>query len=250
VHDLQELAGGLLDELELVVLRQVKIGVSSGVRAPSGEARLPFDAAASELAAVAAGTIRSWTAIFKASNAHLITPRVAGVGDYAAWMARFPGLIASLKHAAQMADEIQWLTREVVRTIDLAPARSYLGQCSARTEDGEQCAEDVYAVDGREFVTCRACGTEHHVATRRRVLLDALPDQRLTVRQLAHGLPEFLGISVSENSLRTWIRKRQLAAVGRDDQGRAVFRVADVLELLVTKRTRRRGKVAVVEIVA
>jgi hypothetical protein len=67
-------------------------------------------------------------------------------------------------------------------------------------------------------VTCRDCGSVHDTDERRQVLLDAVGGQRGTVTELARALPDLLGRPISVESVKTWVRKGELIAVGKNDK--------------------------------
>lgn len=250
VAALKELANGLMKELDITRWKLSRSMVNTGATSRSATSALMFHSAASDLFWTARDTIYAWVKIFKKHNPQLHPPGAsANPAECAAWLATFPNLLALQDDAGQMVDEITYVVREVKRTIDCQPAHRYLGVCSAPTEEGS-CERDLYAPAEKAYVTCRECGTLHDTGERRQVLLDAVGGQKGTVSELARALPDLLGRPISVESVRTWVRKGELIAVGKNDRGHSLFMVDDLVNLVITKQTRIRGKVTTVVVSA
>lgn len=147
-------------------------------------------------------------------------------------------------------DDAQDFARDVARTrtqllaaSDTPAPRLYLGPCRADPMNkGILCTAEVYAVDHSEkgkdhlcdqcrTVRCPVCSTEHDVAQRRSWLEEAMNDRLATAGDIARGLAGTTGHEATEGQIRGWERRGRLAPHGKDQLGRALYRVGDVIDL-------------------
>lgn len=122
-----------------------------------------------------------------------------------------------------------WLTGRAQRVIDRPPERIYAGPCGL-------CGADLYALGGVTEVTCQVCGTAEDVARRRAFLLSKVDDQLATATETARALTS-LDLPVTPERLRQWKHRGRLVTRGHGPTGHPLYRVGDVIELLVETAT-------------
>lgn len=165
----------------------------------------------------------------------------------AAWLGIHERYVRRHEAVGELWQEVHDLVAQVRRIVDRRPDRCYLGVCSVHldTLDGGgdahpgfppqpiYCDADLYAVDGYDTVTCRACGTVHGVPERRRILLDAVDDQLGTAAEIARALAAYADVELKVERLRQWYSRGQIAQYApRDGDRWPRYRVGDVRELL------------------
>ena len=126
-----------------------------------------------------------------------------------------------------------------LRCVDRPPDLVYLGVCSWIT-DGDECPEDLYAEWGKDHARCRGCGHEHRVDDRRSVLIAAVKSQLANAADISRGLSG-LELKVTAERIRQWKRRNRIIAHGTDRNGYPLYRVGDVIDLVLAD-TQRRGK--------
>lgn len=261
VNDLGERRPGLLDDLDDTVFKldNIRPRSSGGGSGKGHEAPMLIRLDASALKSDARNTISTWVRDFEETNPHLSGPVLSSrypdvvglAGAYlvevyptsrampydthaeaAGWMARFPGLLAQHPAADQMLDEFRDLCDRIRRMIDVAPDRTYLGPCGSMT-DGVECPDDIYGLPNRATARCRTCGAEVDVDDRRGYLLKAVEDEVRTVLELSRALPKLIGREVSVDTLKGRIRRGSLGPRRKNARGHALYRVGDVIDLLI-----------------
>jgi hypothetical protein len=106
------------------------------------------------------------------------------------------GQLDWLRHrpeAEEAFDEIGDACRVLVRVVDRAADRIIVGQCG--------CGEYLYAVRGREHVTCAGCNTQYNVEAARDLLRESL-DQRLCTAAEIALLAAYLGLAGQRDAIR------------------------------------------------
>lgn len=242
---------GLWDELQTTITRQAKTG--GGVGSRSAEKPVPFHVEASAAAGVVADTVGAWAREFTdrpvigptcpdrcahgSCTAIRVLRQPAGVPGMAWRLLAAVGRIRHDRQAAAAHDELVHCQKLIRWTIDRAPDRWYAGRCGL-PDDKEQCPGELYAVAGAKYVRCPVCGTDYYVADRRAWLLAAAQDALLTAAELSRALPNLLDQQLSPGTIRSWASRGQLAAHATDREGRPLYRVGDVVDL-VANQTRR-----------
>ncbi|MGE3795092.1 MAG: hypothetical protein AB7I38_14355 [Dehalococcoidia bacterium] len=145
--------------------------------------------------------------------------------------------------AIGFARDIARTHRELLAASDTPAPRLYLGPCRADPlKKGVLCTSEVYAVDhsdnGKDHlcdrcrtVKCPVCSTEHDVAQRRAWLTEAMEDRLATAGDIARGLAGTTGITATKDQINNWVRKSRLLRHGVDQNGVALYRVGDVIDL-------------------
>lgn len=112
-----------------------------------------------------------------------------------------------------------------INVIDRPPARIYAGPC-------DTCGHDLYARSGKRDVTCYDCGLVYDLAARREWLLSVVEDQLATAVEIARALTT-LELPVTAERIRQWKHRERIEARARDRLGRPLYRVGDIIELVV-----------------
>jgi hypothetical protein len=236
----------LFGELDIARTRQARIG--AGGTSHAAVAPLPFALAPADARWVLADTLLTWVDHVTEIRGHGLPTTWAGVGTYlhdaVDWLAAHPS-------GAQAIDELTAALRNARHAIDAPAARQYAGPCTvalpvvpwARGVADVQCGADLYATDGADSVTCRRCRAVYPLDARRSWLLEQADDLLLPWREIARAI-DGLGVEVNENTLKSWVRRKQLVAHGRvptqDGRTAATYRVGDVRALVEAAAARRR----------
>lgn len=193
----------------------------------------------------------------------------------AEWLAERVELIRHLDYAAEILREIGdcW---HAMRSVVATPAgRLYLGVCAAERQHGglcsggicfeddftddcdcwchrgepDTCPGDVYGKPGKAVAYCNQCGAAYDQDERRVQITTLVDGQGFRASVIAHAY----GIPV--DTIRGWawvrrdnngvpVREPKLRPVDRDDRGRPLYLVADVLALHEQARQRREQRTA------
>lgn len=242
----------LVEELVVTRSRQSRTGGQGiGVVVRSHERPLPWDQRAAEAMDVLRSTLVGWVRIVLEEA----QPRPRMPRDNLADMARFLlGQVQWLRqHAAadEAVDELAHAVDHAQHVIDRAPDRVYAGPCREEYEsdpaDPERgaycCTASLYARAARGLVVCPGCGAEHDVDARREWLLAMAEDQLATATHLSAALSR-LGRPLAPATLRKWVERGRIVAHSTNQRGHALYRLGDVLALLVdddATATRRAG---------
>lgn len=133
--------------------------------------------------------------------------------------------IAAHQWAADTVLELDRVVAQSIRVIDRPPSRNYAGPC-------DQCGHDLYAVGGKPTVTCRECGIEYNLTARREWLLARVHDQLATAVEISRALTS-LELPVTADRIRQWKTRERIEVKAHDRIGRPLYRVGDVVDLLV-----------------
>jgi hypothetical protein len=232
--------GGLWEELDVTLTKQHELGRVERAAQSDGSPTL-FHEGASDARRTLESTVWYWTYLFANMNQHLtFDPYQATVVEACEWLARFPGLLASLDGAADMLSDFERDTAAAARVVDLHPVRIYLGMCGGRLEVGS-CKHHLYTLKGRKDMHCGVCGTEWDVQVRQDALVARVADETVTAVQVSRLLGQ-IGIEIAPSTIRTYAQHRilkgerqdpKLRSSGKDTKGNPTYRVGDVLELFL-----------------
>jgi len=100
------------------------------------------------------------------------------------------------------------------------------------------CDEDLYAVPGAAVVRCRGCGAEYDAEAQRRWLIATAYDSLATATVVSRALTS-LGEPVTPSTIRNLAARNQLYAHSVDRDGYPLYRVGEVVEILVRRRTKK-----------
>lgn len=224
----------LLDDLDVTICGVDKVGGASiGIVTRNGETPLPFNEKASDIKHMLCNAVTSWTRVFAEDNPHLLF-NVATIEDAARWMAGFPNLLAGHVAAVEMHADIGALVHRARRSIDRPAQRVYLGECGGATEDG-RCDATLFGYEGRAGARCGQCGAEWLIEARRRTMLADIEDKVAHSGNLA-ALVKANGVPLASSTIRNYARTGKIASVGVDARQRPLYRVGDVLDVLLKRR--------------
>lgn len=223
----------LAHALDARYLRQQRFSVASLHERKPDESSVPFDEQAGRLRRELSRFLLHWVTSVPHRAGRLrntAESETAYLVGSMTWLAGHP----------EFAEELIGLHGRIVAAVDRPPDLVYLGVCSA-VRDGQECPEDLYAEWGAPVAKCRACGRQHDVRQRRDVLLAAIADQLAAATDIARGLSG-LDMNVTAERIRQWKARGRIIERGPNYQGQPLFRVGDVLDLLVTDNRKRNAK--------
>lgn len=230
----------LLRELDTTVCRDDKIGGASiGIVTRNGEQGLMFNAHASSIKESLVRSVRLWALRFAEENPHLLFAP-ATIEDAALWMAGFPNLLAGHHQAVAIHADIRELVHAARRAIDRPAQRVYLGECGGRTEEG-LCTAALFGLQDRLGAHCFECGADWLVDARRKTMLSGIEDKFAHSGNLA-ALVKANGVPLASSTVRNYARTGKIRCMGNDSKGRPLYRVGDVLDVLL--KLKRPGQAA------
>jgi hypothetical protein len=233
-----ELAAKIEPDLLDAVARQLHHGHGKTM---GSEPPLPYDPAASE--ARHALQLALGTAIWHlAGTAWPVDP--TSTGDMAGWLGDHMAELASYPRAARDYHAIRHAVDRCARVLDGPPATVYAGPCPA-------CGTDLLAAPGAAIVKCRfvtqvtvngqpvLCGTAVDVRVQQDAMRAVLEDRLFTAAQLV-SMAAALGKPVSEHTVRSWVKRRQLVPRGEwpreHGEPSATYRFGDMLDLAARRQ--------------
>lgn len=190
------------------------------------------------------------------------------------WLMRHPLWIALHPAADDLFDEVSETIRLAWKSVDTAPGKVYIGQCSTVTEQwwGDEeprpegpapaCFEELYAREGDWEKQCPVCMTIHDVTERREVMNEARDDQYVpeeTLLSVVNGEGE----SLTRPMLRSLRRRKRVGCfvklhagmegagvvdrygsltrewTNEDPVSARLYRVGDVLDAVTNKWARQ-----------
>lgn len=151
--------------------------------------------------------------------------------------------LAAAQWAPEMLDELLDLERRLRRFVDRPADRWYAGPCTAGLEGWEGawfCGAELYATPGQEFLRCPDCRLSYTVADRRAWLLASAEDRWETASTIARAVTVWTDYDRGETRLvrriSDWAGRDRIKVRGYrtvDGRPRPVYRIGDVLDLLV-----------------
>lgn len=254
---------GLAEDLDVTLTKQDRIGLRSERR--STELPLPFSVNASEAGYVLRSTLAGWVRIVaEETGAEMPADTLAAM---AVWLRPRVGWLRHHKAGADAVDEITDAVEKVRRAVDRPPELWYAGPCGAAVDSGRDCScschiggayrsacdveggcehvvgtceNELYAHVGAYNVICRECGASYDVAERRQWLLKAAEDVLATGPMIARALTR-MGDELKEDRIRQWASRGHIVSHGRDQQGKPLYRIGDVIERLMDPKERKRA---------
>ncbi len=230
----------LWHDLELAIARQTRMGGDSEGRR-SAEKPLPYDPAASEVAWIVTNTIGAWVTHVvehRPANPPTKPPGASLTGHQAGWLLGATQWLSYRPEASEAFSELHDAHRALIKAIDRPADLLFSGPCP---NDGG----DLYCKPDAPTVTCTTCATEYGVNERRTWLLAAADDHLAHASLIAKAVTN-LGQPVTRQTISRWVMRGRLLAHGLDRDGREMYRVGDVLDLLNadTARTKHRRQQA------
>lgn len=154
---------------------------------------------------------------------------------------QLPHMTAAL-WVPELLDQMLDLERCLAQFLDRPPGRWYAGPCTAGLQAMEAtwlCGAELYAVAGKDTITCPECGLSYTTKERRDWLLAAAEDRWETATTIALAVTVLGEYDSGETRLvkriNRWVKDGRLARRGHAAWGErtlAVYRVGDVVELV------------------
>ncbi|MFF4417502.1 hypothetical protein ACFYY8_33675 [Streptosporangium sp. NPDC001559] len=241
--------------LDLALTRQAKLGTSGGRAEASDEidpevgltlrrTPLPWDQRAREARDVLRSALVGWVRVLLADDERPGPTCQACDHPSCVWIAAsrtptdtLPALArwliqqrrALLAHPAveEAVDELADAVRQARRAIDRPAATWYAGPCGVR-----DCTADLYARHGVRTIRCHTCRAAHDAAAREEWLLDQVADVLGTAAEIARALHGFHD-RLTPAMIRGYAHRGRITAKGENELGRPLYRVGDVLDLVL-----------------
>lgn len=245
----------LVDELNLVISRQTKF-TTGGIAVRSSEIPLPVDLHAADILADLAGKLSTWTRLLLEENPGWRAP-TDDPKRTSAWLLARLSTIAAHAAGGDLVEELCAASAAGRWRVDRPADKWYAGVCSAEiAQDGQnggqervsdssgtdgppRCSQDLYAAVSEGIITCRRCGTQHDVAKRREILLEAAEDVLATATEAARAITVWSDYERGESRLvkriGMWVERKRLTPRGeRKERGRMrpTYRIGDILDLI------------------
>jgi hypothetical protein len=221
----------LVDELNTTISRQDKLGSASVgfISSGGGERPLPVNIGAMDSGLLLRDRLSSWARMLWEDNA----PRdedgspgpinvQPGIVSVSRWLMRHPTWIALCPAVDELYDEVMETMRLAWRSVDTAPGKVYVGQCSTVLDDwwmGEHedrpegpspmCTEELYALEGDWEKRCPVCSTIHDVTDRKEVLNGAVEHQYVP-EEILLSIANGRGENVTRPMLRSLRRRKRI----------------------------------------
>lgn len=243
-RDLGEVRG-LADEIETTQYGQSRMGGQPIGGGHSADRPLPFDDRPVLAARALREVCRRWTTL-------VVEQR--GVGqprdfliDYGPFLLSHVDWLRHREEAPVLHAELVDAIGRVRGSIDRRAERLYAGPCGSVDYDEVTglpdpacvpCPADLYGRPTAKTVRCDVCGTCHDTADRREWLLEAARDQLAHPSLLSKALSNLMR-PVPEKTITSWKDRGQLVAHGVDLHGRKLYRVGDVMDLMVASAERQ-----------
>lgn len=250
---------GLAAELEVTLTKQDRI-VERG--SGSSERPLPYNTGSSEVGWILRNTLIGWVRLIHDETG--ADWPVDTLTDMSRWLRPRVGWLRHHQAGPEAVAEITSAVASCRRNIDRPPSLWYAGPCGAPTSSEKDCSccchiggafrpacdvvggchsqhvtgdcdAELYAHPGALNVICRNCGSVYNLADRRAWLLAQIEDQ-LMHSIAAAALVRHLGVQVADSSIRAWASKGRIVAHSRDVRNRPLYRIGDVLEVVLGPR--------------
>lgn len=257
LHDIAFFA----EDLTTTLTRQDRMGARGMSLVRTSRNPLPFNVVASDVERTVTTVLHVWVHIVSSETGALLPEETLSI--MARWLRPKVTWIRHHESGSDAVLDITGAVRNMRRVIDRPPALVYVGQCGGQQDKpcscschiggvygqscdvaggcaelhrGTVCTEELYAHAGALTITCRACRTRYDVAQRRQWLLDRVEDQLMTSGALSMTL-RYLGIAVADSTVRSYASRGRITQHSQDQRGRPLYRMGDVLEILLGART-------------
>lgn len=213
----------LVDDLNLVITKQVRYTSGGGRTSGSAEVPLPFNLRASDVLSDLVLKLASWCALLAEENPHWAMPN-GHPRHTSAWLLCRLETIRCHEAGNELVEEVCRARAAAMFTIDRPQERQFLGECGAEYgsdapgsletdawgHSGYRCQRPLFGRSGEHTAACEDCGAEWEVAVRRRWVesraLEGLADRLFTATEAASVLAAY-GHTDDEGRLADRIRK-------------------------------------------
>lgn len=218
----------LLDDLDTALSRQTKKRPARGNH-PRDDKPLPYDLGASTAAGQLKAVLVGWARLVAEEREVELTCRDASqsISD---WLLHHTHWIARHDAGPDAYSEIVGAVNNIRRTIDIAPDARFIGPCYAIVDEVE-CTETLYAIDGRDTVRCRTCGTTWDAKAR---TLETLTHAETIAHDATTLSRSFAlqGVALETGRIKTWANRGHLTPHGVSHRGHRTYIVAHVARLV------------------
>lgn len=273
----------LSSELDTTLSRQDKVGGAAvGFVSNGGDERpIPVNLGAMDAGAMLRDRLGLWARdlweIYGIPDEDGTLPPINVDNDIVSlsrWLMRHPLWIALHPAVDDLFDEVSETIRLAWRSVDTAPGKVYIGQCSTVTEhwwgeDEERpegpdpmCFEELYAREGDWEKRCPVCLAIHDVEKRREVMTEAR-DEQYVPEEVLLSVANKDGENLTRPMLRSLRRRNRVGCFVRIDDGdegagvldwygvrtrtwtkddpvsARLYRVGDVLDVMTNKWARQ-----------
>lgn len=205
----------LLRELDTTRYRLARLGGHGG----AGDTPLPWHEPASLAARQLTAELWGWARVVHEELDHEVPI------DPATYLERRVDGIRIMPWAGDLHARVTELIRAGWRAIDRPEQRYYAGPCS------ETCDTRLWFAAGQIAITCPTCRSRWLAQERRDWLLAAARDVEAPAVEIASALSLMTGRRLTASTIRVWVHRGLLVAVGERD-GAKLYRLGDVLDVL------------------
>jgi hypothetical protein len=231
---------GLWADLDVTLTRQHTTPRLERVGTSAGSPMLHHDGASTARRQLES-TVWYWIYLFANTNQHLtFDPFSASVPEACAWVAQFPGLIASLEGVEDMWADFLRDVEAAARVVDTDPGQVYLGECGAAQEVGT-CRAHLYALKGKTMGACPVCGAGWFADERQAALVAKARSAVLIATDVSRLLGQ-VGVSIAPSTIRNYAMSKvvkgekqppKLEVADYDSDDRPRYLVGDVLDVFL-----------------
>ena len=139
--------------------------------------------------------------------------------------------------------------RKAKQAIDRPAEKVFAGPCNTEVRGlgaTALCSADLYARVGKAEVTCRECGAVHDVKARREWMLSEVRHYDADAALMAGILTSF-GLQIDSSTIRKYAADGLIEVQSRTASGTAKYRIGDVIDTVIVKKTTRKGAKKVAE---
>lgn len=231
VHTALSNTPALITDLTLTMTKQRRFG-DPNLGSRSADHGLPYNMAAANLLREYSNELLALVRSCLVANLHgstMARQPDSNASSMALWLLpRLGGMVGQPWAADTM--RLVTLSSRAEHVIDAPADKVFAGPC-------DQCGNDLYARAGKQRVTCHDCELSYDLAARRAWLLRLVDDRLATATECARALTS-LEMPVTAERIRQWKHRDRLAASSHDRLGRPLYRVGDVVTLLVQQAER------------
>lgn len=240
----EERVPGLAEELETTTTRQDRIAAEQhGGR--SATSPLPWNEHAAGKAVDLNLIINAWAGAVSQigeDERDLLRPiHHSETALVAQWLARNVGTLRRHEEAGAAFRELTEAISDARRAIDRPLDMAAYGPCG-NPESDPPCEAYLYALPGKDWISCRGCGARHEAAVRKAWMQDYASDMLGTATEVA-GYLRLTGISTTSATVRAMADRGRIQHHGHTKRGHPLYRIADVIAA-IGERYKRKVKAA------
>lgn len=219
------------EQLEITLTRQGAT-TPGGFTTGSRERPLPLHVGAAQVRSEMRATLVGWVRDLHETHGAALPDDT--VPDMARWMLSQRAHIETHEAAGEIWREVTSVVAHARRLIDRPPVSEFVGVCDG-AED-QPCGAALYAQPKALATRCEGCGESHAVSEVRDGVRARVEDRLATTTEIARAVV-WVGEHVKPDAIRVWAARGRLEKRGTvtvDGRERPVYRIGDVLDLLVS----------------